>query len=92
MNAPSRKTGCKKTDRSHGYDQAGLFAGLLEVANDCIALVGSGVDGDKVVVVEIHPRRLLATTCGQFRREKSAGGQSREKDRARGCLRSKVQR
>src|SRR5258708_38054978 len=44
----------EKGNRGHGYDQAGLFAGLLEVANDCIALVGCGVDGDQVVVVEIH--------------------------------------
>src|SRR5260370_36966885 len=44
----------EKGNRGHGYDQAGLFAGLLEVANDCIALVRCGVDGDEVVVVEIH--------------------------------------
>jgi len=44
----------EKRNRSHGHDQAGLFAGLLEVANDCIALVGCGVDGDEVIVVEIH--------------------------------------
>jgi hypothetical protein len=27
---------------------------VAQVANDCIALVGCGVDGDKAVVVEIH--------------------------------------
>ena len=29
-----------------GYDEAGLFAGLLEVAHDSIALGGSGFDRD----------------------------------------------
>ena len=44
----------EKGNGGHGDDEAGLFAGLLEVAHDSIALGGSGVDRDQVVVVQVH--------------------------------------
>src|SRR5260370_41681375 len=47
----------EKRNSGHGHEQAGLFAGLLEITNDCVALRGSGVNRDQIVVVEVHSPR-----------------------------------
>ena len=86
MNAPSRNTGSEEQiDGGHGHDHAVLPAGRFELAHDAVALGGRGVDGNQIVVVQVHaPRADFAKQASKFGGRQNRADRRLQMDRGRG--------
>ena len=87
MNAPSRKAGSvKRLVVAIGTTSPVWFQCVLEVAHNTVALLRTGIDGNQVIVVQIHaPGPNLCQQMHQSRQASASRAPDRQTDRARCC-------